>query len=118
MGWINSPFFELKAPQIARLGQVIMVIGILMLIDKRFTIKSGLFLKIGQHTLPIYVLHIIILYGGITGYGLKPDLFNRNLAPYLAICISALAITFSFLLVKYIEPLERIYNRIFRFWRV
>ncbi len=116
-GIVDQGYFHENIITVARLGQVIAVLGALMLVDKLFTIKSGLFLKIGQHTLPIYVVHVIILYGGITGLGLKPEVFNRDLAPYWAILISITAMSLSALMVKYIEPLERIYNRIFFFWR-
>jgi uncharacterized membrane protein len=117
LGITDGPLLRMNTPALARLGQVIGVLAILMWIDKLFTLKSGLFLKIGQHTLPIYVLHVIILYGGITGYGLKPDVFNRNLEPIYALLISATAISLSFLLVKYIEPLKKFYNRFILFKR-
>ena len=118
LGIIDDGYFHQNVEMVARLGQVIAVIGLLILIERLFDPKAGLFMKIGQHTLPIYVVHVIVLYGGITGYGLKPDLFNRNLEPYWAILISITALLLSALMVKYIEPLERIYDRIFRFWKV
>ena len=100
-----------------RLGEVISVIGILMLIEKRFGLRDSLFLKVGQHTLPIYVIHAIILYGGIFGFGLKPRLFNRDMEPLFAILVSISALAAAFLFVKYIEVLERFYNRFILFRR-
>lgn len=116
-GIIEHPLFELNIPPIVRLGQVIAVISILMMIENYTSLKEGLFLKVGQHTLPIYVVHIIVLYGGISGFGLKPDIFNRDLSPYIAVLISLSAIILSFVMVKYIDPLERAYNGIFLFWK-
>jgi fucose 4-O-acetylase-like acetyltransferase len=80
-----------------------------MLVDAYFKIKSGLFLKIGQNTLPIYIVHVIILYGGIFGIGLKPYAFDETLGPIASFAISITAISCFFILVKYIEPLEKMY---------
>lgn len=55
----------------SRFGQILLVLGVLIFIEKVVTIKENLFLKVGQNTLPIYIIHVIILYGGIFGYGLN-----------------------------------------------
>jgi uncharacterized membrane protein YcfT len=92
-----------------------------MLIEKYFNVKALLFLKIGQNTLPIYVVHVIILYGGIFGFGLKPLLFDQNLNPWISVSISAIFIVLFAIMIKYIEPLERTYNKllsIFKFKKV
>lgn len=112
LGITSKGVYELNSTSISRFGQVVVLIGILIFIDKFFTIKQNLFLKIGQNTFPVYVVHVIILYGGIFGFGLKPMVFDRNLEPYTAIAISAAAIAFFMLMVKYIEPLEKVYNRV------
>jgi len=72
-------------------------------------VKAQLFLKIGQNTLPIYVVHVIILYGGVFGFGLKPLVFDENLHPAVAASISLFFILFFALMVHFIEPLTRIY---------
>lgn len=102
--------YELNSTSIIRFGQVLIVLGILMLIDSRFKVKAPLFLKLGQNTLPIYIVHVLILYGGIFGFGLKPLAFDENLPPYAAVAVSITAILFFILMVKYIEPLERYYD--------
>ncbi len=112
MGILQNSPFELLTTPFARFGQVAIVLGILMLIDKYFNIKSGLFLKIGQNTLPIYVVHVIILYGGIFGFGLKPNVFDVDQHPLMAASISLTAIIVFSVMVKYIEPLEEIYNKV------
>lgn len=94
---------------ISRFGQVVVLLGILILIDKYFNVKAPLFLKIGQNTFAIYVIHAIILYNGIFGWGLQPAIFDKNLSPWLAGAISLTAIVFFTILVKYIEPLEQLY---------
>jgi hypothetical protein len=109
-GLVSDSLLELNTTTIRRFGQVLGVLGALMLIDKYFNVKSGLFLKIGQNTLPIYVVHVIILYGGIFGFGLKPLLFDQNLHPAYAAGVSVFFMIFFSFMVKHIEPLERIYS--------
>jgi len=112
IGLTKKGIYELNSTAFIRYGQVVSLLGILMLIDKYFDIKAKLFLKIGQNTLPIYVVHVIILYGGIFGFGLKPLLFDQNLNPWISGSISLLFIALFAIMVKYIEPLEDIYNKV------
>lgn len=104
--------YELNATAFIRFGQVVSLLGIFMLIDKYIDVKAKLYLKIGQNTFPIYVVHVIILYGGIFGFGLKPLLFDENLSPWLAACISLVSILFFALMVYFIEPLENLYTKV------
>lgn len=115
IGLTQKGIIELNSTSFVRFGQVIAFLGSLMLIDKYMNIKAKLFLKIGQNTLPIYVVHVIILYGGIFGFGLSPMAFNRNLHPLTAISISLFSILMFALMVKYIEPLERYYSKVLHF---
>lgn len=103
--------YELNATAFIRFGQVVSLLGVFMLIDKYIHVKAKLYLKIGQNTFPIYVVHVIILYGGIFGFGLKPLLFDENLSAWSSACISLISIVFFALMVQYIEPLENIYNK-------
>lgn len=61
-----------------------------------------LFIKLGQQTLPIYILHAIILYGGFTGIGLD-TYFAKELHPWEAIIGAALFITFFVYFIKYLD---------------
>ncbi|MEJ2585667.1 MAG: heparan-alpha-glucosaminide N-acetyltransferase domain-containing protein [Robiginitalea sp.] len=65
-----------------RLGDVLLVFAVFMLL--RGLMKSAIFLKIGQNTLSIYVIHFIILYGSFTGMGLY-QFFHHSLTPAVAI---------------------------------
>lgn len=65
-----------------RLGDVLLVFAVFMLL--RGLMKSVIFLKIGQNTLSIYVIHFIILYGSFTGLGLY-QFFHHSLTPTVAI---------------------------------
>lgn len=92
-----------------RIGQVLIVLGILMFIEKYFQIKDSLFLKVGQNTLSIYIVHVILLYGGIIGFGLK-DWFAEELSPFQAILGALLFISTFVLFIKYIEQI-RAFNK-------
>lgn len=111
-GMLERSVFELDTTHFVRFGQVLMVLGSLMLLDSKVNINFPRFLKMGQNTFPIYVVHVIILYGGIFGIGLVPYAFNRNLDPVSSVGISCLAVLFFFLMTQYIEPLEAFYYRI------
>lgn len=65
-----------------RLGDVLLVFAVFMLL--RGLMKSPIFLKIGQNTLSIYVIHFIVLYGSFTGIGLY-QYFHHSLTPAMAI---------------------------------
>ena len=88
-----------------------------MFIEKYFHIKDSLFLKVGQNTLSIYIIHVIILYGGLIGFGLK-DWFSERLTPLQAILGAMTFITTFVIFIKYIEVIEggidKIKAKIFR----
>ncbi|MDX1333332.1 MAG: heparan-alpha-glucosaminide N-acetyltransferase domain-containing protein, partial [Robiginitalea sp.] len=65
-----------------RLGDVLLVFAVFMLL--RGLMKSEVFLRIGQNTLSIYVIHFIVLYGSFTGLGLY-QFFHHTLTPAVAI---------------------------------
>lgn len=75
---------------IIRLGDVFVVFALFMVFRK--ALNNVTFLKIGQSTLSIYVIHFIILYGSFTGLGLY-RFFNHALNPDTVI-IGAVAFMF------------------------
>jgi hypothetical protein len=112
LGMTQHSVLELDSTHFVRFGQVLIVLGSLMFMDSRVNINFPRFLKMGQNTFPIYVVHVIILYGGIFGFGLVPYAFNRNLDPVSSAGVSVLAVLFFFLMTQFIEPLAMVYNRI------
>jgi len=107
-----------------RLGMVIMVLSTLMIVEKLIgDVKQNLFLKVGQNTLTIYIFHMIVLYGSITGYGLN-KLFRKSLDPYQVTIGAILFIAVFVIFVKYLDqikaklefilgPIRRFFNLIF-----
>jgi len=65
-----------------RLGDVLIVFSIFIMLRKY--LMNATWLKIGQSTLSIYIIHFIILYGSFTGIGLY-RFFNHSLNPYYVI---------------------------------
>jgi hypothetical protein len=125
LDWIDGLLYEQRVellrvqifnePAMAGMGIILTALGVMILLNRFFTIPQNLFLKMGQNTLPIYIIHVIILYEGIFGLGLYPTIINHNLNPYQAIGASASFIALFFLMVKYIEPLEELYRTFIRY---
>ncbi len=68
---MNSPYL------FHRLGDTFLLFSLFMILEKRF--REGLFLEIGQRTLSVYIIHYMILYGGLIGYGLKRIITPKGL---------------------------------------
>lgn len=93
-------------------GWVIIVLGVLSTIEQLFTIKESLFLRIGQNTLAIFIVHIMLLYGAVIRIGVS-SFFNRTtnpLNPYEAAIGAAIFIAFFVLMIHYLEPLKKMLN--------
>lgn len=88
-----------------RLGQVLIILGLLIIIEKHVQIKNSLFLKIGQNTLSIFIWHFVILYGGVFGFGIG-NTWGRSLDPWPAIFGAVGFILIFAVFIKYIDPLN------------
>lgn len=89
-GWTGWTLFDQVVANnylFIRLGDVLLVFAVFMLL--RGLIKKEIFLRIGQNTLGIYVIHFIILYGSFTGLGLYRFL-HHGLTPWAVIPGAAL----------------------------
>jgi uncharacterized membrane protein len=94
-----------------RVGQVFIVLGILMFIEKILTIKDSVFLLVGQNTLPIYVIHVVILYSGIFGYGLD-KVISHKLSGIQSVFGAVVFLSSFILFIKYLIPIENKLNLI------
>lgn len=124
---IGSPFNESLAKLdwlFMRFGMVINVLSLLMIIEKLMgDIKQNLFLKIGQNTLTIYIVHMIVLYGSISHFGLNKWL-HKALGPWEVALGAAIFITVFVFFIYYLDvikaklefilgPIRRFFNRIY-----
>jgi len=99
----NAAVHESNTLAIEVIGMIIIFVALLMLADKYKLIKDNLFLRVGQNTLVIYIVHVIILYGGIFGLGLYPHVLNQSMSPLPSAIFSLGFITFFIALVWAIE---------------
>ncbi|HNR85427.1 MAG TPA: heparan-alpha-glucosaminide N-acetyltransferase domain-containing protein [Taishania sp.] len=107
-----------------RFGMVLLVLSVLMAIEKMIgDVKPNLFIKVGQNTLTIYIVHMILLYGSITGLGLN-RIFRHNLGPWQVTIAAALFIVFFLVFIKYLDqikaklefilgPIRRFFNKLY-----
>jgi len=106
------------------LGMVLIILSILIAIEKFIgEIKPNLFLKIGQNTLTIYILHMVLLYGSITGFGIN-RVIHKNLTPWQILPTTICFILFFVILIYYLEeiklklsfilkPIKKLVNKLF-----
>lgn len=98
-------------PAFVGLGIILCLLGLLILVNRFINVKPNLFLKMGQNTLSIYIVHVIILYEGIFGLGIYPRLVNHNLPPIQTVLLSLGFILLFALFTFYIEKLKRFQRR-------
>lgn len=98
-------------------GWVLMILGLLATLEKIITIPDGLFLKIGQNTLSIFVVHMMILYGAVIHIGIN-DFFSAKYNPlnqYEAAIGAALFITLFVVMIYYLEQLTAFMHKVLDF---
>jgi len=66
-----------------RVGEVLMLLGVVIWLEKRFYPLPAWFLTVGRNTFSIYVAHAILLYGAIFGWGLQ-EWLREALNPWQA----------------------------------
>ena len=106
------------------LGMVLMILALLITIEKLIgDIKPNLFLKVGQNTLTIYILHMVVLYGSITGLGLN-RIIHKNLTPWQILPATILFLLFFVLIIYFLDciklklsfiliPTKKLVNKLF-----
>jgi uncharacterized membrane protein len=97
------------------LGHLFLFIAVIITTVKLVNWNYDLFIKVGQNTLSIYIVHVIVLYNGLFGFGLSSYL-DKNLSPWFAI-VAAIGFILVFVyFVKHIEVFQKYYGKLF-FWR-
>lgn len=87
-----------------RFGQILLLLGVLMWIERRFSEVPEWLRTIGRNTFPIYVGHVIVLYGGLFGIGLD-DWLRDSLNPWQAALGATLFCACFGYLVQWTEPM-------------
>ncbi len=107
-------FYLFPTLTINALGQLMLFIALIITSVKLVNWNYDLFIKIGQNTLSIYIIHVMILYAGLFGFGLN-KILHRALDPWFAIVCAIGFILFFTYFVKYLEPINKFYNGIIPF---
>lgn len=105
----QSNFNVLPTLTFNALGQFLVFLGVIITSAKLINWNYNLFIKIGQNTLSIYIIHVMILYAGLFGFGLN-KILQRALDPWFAIICAIGFIMFFTYFVKYLEPINRFYK--------
>jgi len=78
-----------------RAAEVVAFLGLLRWVETRFGIGIPRLLCCGRMTFEIYIAHVIVLYGGLFGFGLK-RWFDGNLNPWQAAAGAVVFLTIFF----------------------
>jgi uncharacterized membrane protein len=120
----NAPIYRMDW-LFEKLGVVFMVLSVLLALETYVLKikKSNLFLKVGQSTLSIYIIHMIVLYGSLTGRGLTHYFHERlnayQIVPYTLLFVLSFVVFAYFLghirngLAFVLVPLKKLTNRLF-----
>jgi len=87
-----------------RISEILIVLGVLVWIESRIRPGASWFQTIGRNTFPIYVSHVVVLYGGIFGIGLR-DWIKGALNPWQAAIGAILFCAFFGFCAQWVEPL-------------
>lgn len=88
-----------------RTGFVLFLSGIMALISKNINTIPQIIKTVGKHTLSIYVLHIIILYGSAWSPGLS-WLIGKNFSPEQVIFAAVIMLTLMISMAYYVERIK------------
>jgi hypothetical protein len=111
-------FFRLMDSFFLRFSlSLVLVMGVILATRNKTSI-NGTLLAVGQNTLPIFILHLVVLYGAVSGYGLDTIItsFNANdlesyRQPWITIGFAAIFIGIFVVFASKIEALTEFYRK-------
>ncbi len=106
-GWQSSAHQMANKDSLIGLSMVMCLLGILVVINRLIEIPKNLFLKMGQNTFPIYIIHVILIYEGLLGFGLPLEQYKEHLSPVQSWMISLFIISWFFVLIHFWERIEQ-----------
>jgi uncharacterized membrane protein len=101
--WVVDDWFH------ARVGEVVIVLGLLVAYENHFRPGDSWFLNIGRNTFSIYIGHVILLYGGIFGLGLR-NIMTRSLNPWQAVLGALLFMALFAALAQCVAPIQNAWS--------
>ena len=94
-----------------RIGEILLILAALVWLENRFRLYPGWLLTIGRNTFPIYVAHVVVLYGGIFGIGIDGWVASA-LTPWQAALGALVFCAFFAIGAQGIEPLTQVLRRL------
>jgi uncharacterized membrane protein len=105
-GWQNVPHQMANKDALIGLSMVLCLLGLLVILNRFVVLKPNLLMKMGQNTFPIYIIHVMIIYEGLLGFGLPLEHYKEFLSPVQSWMISFSIIALFFVMIHYWERLE------------
>ncbi|MEN9398969.1 MAG: hypothetical protein RL632_70 [Bacteroidota bacterium] len=111
-------FFRLMDSFFLRFSlSLVLVMGVILATRNKTSINSTL-LAVGQNTLPIFILHLLVLYGAVSGFGLDTILTAVNVQelesyrqPWITIGFAAVFIGIFVVFAAKIDALTEFYRK-------
>lgn len=94
------------------LSMVLCLLGLLVILNRVVKIPNGLFLKMGQNTFPIYIIHVVVIYEGLFGIGLPLESYKDLLTPEESWAISIFIVSWFFVMMAYWERITQSWLKI------
>ena len=85
-----------------RFTEILVLLGILMFTERFFNKGKSFFMMMGQNTLAIYIIHVMLLYGAVIGIGIR-TWFDKSLTFNESI-LSAIAFILFFGVLTKVQP--------------
>ena len=85
-----------------RFAEILLLLTILMYVERIVKKRTTFFILMGQNTLTIYILHVIVLYGAVIGIGLKT--YYEDALTTTQTILGAIVFILFFALLSKIQP--------------
>lgn len=93
-----------------RFGEILIGLGLLICFDKWVKWNTTWLEVIGRNTFPIYVVHVVVLYGGIFEIGID-DYWDHSLNPWQAAAGALVFMILFGLMAHAVAPLSRLWSK-------
>jgi hypothetical protein len=111
-------FFRLMDSFFLRFSLSLVLVMIVILATRNKTSINATLLAVGQNTLPIFILHLLVLYGAVSGFGLDTILTAVNVQnletyrqPWITIGFAAVFIGIFVVFAAKIDALTEFYRK-------
>jgi len=100
---VSDEFYFSRAGYVFEtLMKIMGLLILLMFLERKTKPKDNLFVQMGQNTLVIYIVHVIVLYGAIIGIGLRTWMDKK--LTFTESIIGSLLFILTFAMLTYVQP--------------